>query len=383
MALRVNKFDTLAPDYKNKVNDYIEAKMPLHLQEVLIALRDKAHWQIRKVVEFITAYGEENANKNEIEELDSKLSDLDEKIASHQDLADAVDAINQIIDRLVDQTMASSKMHTLKYSTDKCGIEYSVLSSYIYPYLAQMSFAEIPAGKFTMGSPNSEKNRYRDEKQVRVEISHGFEIGLTEVTQYQWFVVMGSNPSYIKDKKYCPQSFMVLGGISLCSDFPVEDVSWNDIEYYIREYNKRVKDGYTYRLPTEAEWEYAARAGTSTAFSFGDNPSMLKDYAWYIINSEMQTHNVASKKPNAWGLYDVHGNVWEWVSDNYHYTESYRLKDTVGLSRNPVGPSRGSTRVMRGGSSHNNWYNLRSASINYWGPGKSNYNIGFRLVRTK
>ena len=175
------------------------------------------------------------------------------------------------------------------------------------------------------------------------------------MTQAQWEAVMGVNPSNFKG-----------------ADRPVEKVSWNDAQAFIEKLNAQ-NDGYRYRLPTEAEWEYAARAGTKTAYSFGDNASLLGEYAWYDGNSGNETHAVASKKPNAWGLYDMHGNVWELVED--YYTASLGTSSVT----DPKGPSSGDYRVIRGGSWDCYARNLRSIID----PGIAGSRLGLRLSRAR
>ncbi|MGB2614611.1 MAG: SUMF1/EgtB/PvdO family nonheme iron enzyme [Phycisphaerae bacterium] len=187
----------------------------------------------------------------------------------------------------------------------------------------------IPAGEFLMGSPASEARRDNDETQHRVTLTKGFYLGATEVTQAQWQAVMGSNPSRFKGD----------------GRLPAEKVSWNDCQAFCR------KAGGGLRLPTESEWEYACRAGTQTRFSFGDADSALGDYAWYGSNSgKGAPHPVGQKRPNAWGLYDMHGNVWEWCAD--WYVKDYpggAVTDPTGPAAVP-GPPELSRRVMRGGS---------------------------------
>jgi formylglycine-generating enzyme required for sulfatase activity len=159
-----------------------------------------------------------------------------------------------------------------------------------------VKFTFIPAGEFWMGS-----DEYDAEQPIhKVTIKNPFYLGTYPVTQREWKAVMGDYPSYFKG-----------------DDLPVKKVSWDDVQEFIRELNE--KEGTNkYRLPSEAEWEYACRAGTTTRFSFGDSDSKLGDYAWYDDNSGGKTHPVGQKKPNPGGLYDMHGNVWECVQDTHH-----------------------------------------------------------------
>jgi formylglycine-generating enzyme required for sulfatase activity len=214
-------------------------------------------------------------------------------------------------------------------------------------------FAEICPGTFMMGSPDSESGRYSDEgPQHQVTISKAFELQTTEVTQSQWQAVMGSNPSKFKGP-----------------DLPVEMVSWDDAQAFITKLNA-MGDGYRYRLPTEAEWEYAARAGTTGPYA-GDLDAM----AWYAPNSGGTTHPVGTKAPNAWGLFDMHGNVWEWVQD-------FAGKYSASAVTDPVGPSSGSGRVLRGGSWYHESQYCRSAFRIGGSPGFRGGILGLRLLRT-
>jgi formylglycine-generating enzyme required for sulfatase activity len=220
-----------------------------------------------------------------------------------------------------------------------------------------MKLVYIPAGEFMMGSPSSESLRGRDEgPQHRVKISKGFYIGQTEVTQAQYRAVMGTNPSHFQG-----------------DNNPVENVSWNDALTFCRKLSE--KKSKTYTLPTEAQWEYACRAGSTTAFSFGNSQSSLRNYAWYSRNSDFKTHPVGQKQPNAFGLYDMHGNLWEWCQDWYEpdYYSNSPLVD-------PISVSFGSYRVLRGGS----WLlgpALCRSAIRYGdAPDNWNGNNGFRVV---
>ncbi len=220
-----------------------------------------------------------------------------------------------------------------------------------------MEFVLIPAGSFMMGTDkNFEDCDDHETPRHKVTISKPFYIGKYEVTQDQWVAVMGSNPSKFKGRKR-----------------PVDQVSWEDTQSFIRKLNRKEETD-KYRLPTEAEWEYAARAGTTTAYSFGNDKGGLGQYAWYGGNSG-KTHPVGQLRPNAWGLYDVHGNLWEWCQDWYgekYYSDS--------PSTNPRGPSSGSDRVRRGGSWFSGTRLCRSAYRYRYSPGRRNYDLGFRLA---
>ena len=213
----------------------------------------------------------------------------------------------------------------------------------------------IPAGSFEMGS-----NEKADEQPVHRVNVPSFLIGKTEVTQGQWKAVMGSNPSYFS---------------SCGEDCPVEQVSWNEAQEFAQRLSQ--KTGKQYRLPSEAEWEYAARAGSNTQWSFGDSESQLAEYAWFVSNSQRKTHPAAQKKPNVFGLYDMHGNVWEWTQDCWN--ANYSGAPTNG-SAWQSGDCR--YRVLRGGSWNYIPSGLRSAYRNRDTPVyRINYS-GLRLART-
>jgi formylglycine-generating enzyme required for sulfatase activity len=221
-----------------------------------------------------------------------------------------------------------------------------------------MRMALIPAGSFMMGSPEDERQLLRRGSfQHGVNITKPFYMGITEVTQAQWKAVMGRNPSNFKG-----------------DDLPAESVNWNDVQEFIAKLNER--EGGGYRLPTEAEWEYVCRAGSSTRYFFGDDKSRLGDFAWYKKNSGGKTHPVGQRKPNAWGLYDVHGNVSEWCSD--WYDSSYYQRSPTD---DPKGPTSGTKRIVRGGLYHSPSASVRSAHRGFQLPNYTNARFGFRCVR--
>ena len=183
-----------------------------------------------------------------------------------------------------------------------------------------MVLVPIPAGEFLMGSPETEPGRRDNEVQHQVTLTKPFLLGVHEVTQGQWQAVMGTTPW--KGKEFVKEG----------DDYPATYVSWHDAVEFCRKLSE--KEGLEYRLPTEAEWEYACRAGTTTAYSFGDDASELGEYAWYRENArnvgQKYAHTVGQKKPNPWGLYDMHGNVWEWCSDWYGDYPSGSVTDPQG-----------------------------------------------------
>ena len=213
-----------------------------------------------------------------------------------------------------------------------------------------MEFKLIPAGKFTMG---------QGDESHEVTLTEPFLMGVHEVTQAQYKQVMGSNPSGFKG-----------------ANNPVDTVSWEDAVEFCRKLSRHpaeMASGHVYRLPAEAEWAYACRAGTTTKYSFGDDESELGNYAWSLENAGDKTHPVGGRKPNSWGLHDMHGNVWEWCRDWYDEFSRGELTD-------PAGPVTGSGRVIRGGGSSLAAEHCRSTSRIWSRPTDRFSGFGFRVV---
>lgn len=237
-----------------------------------------------------------------------------------------------------------------------------------------MKFVFIPPGTFLMGSPKNERGRRPDkERQHKVTLTKGFYIQTTEVTQGQWVAVMGTKP-WITQWSSGPKLQANVIEDPACA---LSWVTWNMAQHFLKKLND--KEGVNkYRLPTESEWEYACRAGSSTAFCFGDDSGELGDYAWYIENAgrvrERYAHKVGNKKPNQWGLYDMHGNVMEWCEDWYG-------EYPAGHAVDPTGPSEGTERVVRGGDWNVNDIYCRSAYRGSDRPQGWDFNRGFRVVR--
>jgi formylglycine-generating enzyme required for sulfatase activity len=231
-----------------------------------------------------------------------------------------------------------------------------------------INFIWIPPGSFYMGtakSPSELVQMYEGSASLYspeyprhlVTITRGFWMSQTEITQKQWVDIMGYNPSYHKG-----------------DNLPVENLSWNDCQKFIEKINKLGAG--TYRLPTEAEWEYACRAGSSSEFCFGDNPQDLDNYGWHVFNSNYQTQPVKQKQPNAWGLYDMHGNVWEWCQDWYD-AEYYKNSPQY----DPTGPATGEYKVLRGGTCLRSPARCRSAFRSWNAPDLTMPDQGFRICR--
>ncbi len=254
-----------------------------------------------------------------------------------------------------------------------------LLSAGVYPCLPRqtialaegvdMTLAWIPPGSFLMGSPPEEPERWEDETLHKVALSRGFYLGIHPVMQAQWQAVMGNNPSHFKGRKRQDKNR------------PVEQVSWEDCQAFCTKLSE--SDGKRYVLPSEAEWEYACRAGTTTAFFFG--ATLSTDQANYNGNYPYnkgaqgeyreQTTSVGSFPPNAWGLFDMHGNVWEWCQDVYRSYDELSTKNTLDTENTDE-----TARVLRGGS----WVDFarycRSAYRDGVAPSNRDYNSGFRVA---
>jgi formylglycine-generating enzyme required for sulfatase activity len=229
-----------------------------------------------------------------------------------------------------------------------------------------MKLVLIPKGTFMMGSPENEEGRNQDETQHEVTISKDYYLGVHEVTQAQYEKVMHKNSSHFQGA--------IVGGEN--AGLPVENVSWDDAVEFCKKLSdlpEEKKAGREYRLPTEAEWEYACRAGSKTAYSFDDEEGLLPEYCWFKRNSSRRTHTVGLLEPNAWGLYDMHGNVWEWCSDWYGDYPKGAVSD-------PTGPKEGSRRVRRGGCWGYEAAGCRSAFRSRFHPSFRSSSLGFRLA---
>jgi formylglycine-generating enzyme required for sulfatase activity len=237
------------------------------------------------------------------------------------------------------------------------------------PNEEQIEFTWVPAGSFIRGSSVAEIGRKEDEGPMHeVRISSGFYLGRHEVTQGEWIAVMETIP-------WLGEDFMQLN-----ADHPAVYVNWPDAQAFVRALNAAANDS-LYRLPTEAEWEYAARAGSAERWAMGDDEERLGDYAWFRDNAWdsglRYAQRVGTKSPNIWGLFDMHGNVSEWCQDLYG---PYRAEAQL----DPRGVDSGASQVVRGGAFNSRVNEVRVADRSASGPGyRRNFNIGFRIVRIK
>jgi formylglycine-generating enzyme required for sulfatase activity len=291
-----------------------------------------------------------------IDELTNQINQLESQKGNETELTDQIDRLNKEIEEL------NKNVDILTNENEKLKNLLSQQKNEIKEIIAKpgnsisMKFTLIPAGEFDMGSKESD-----DERPVhKVKIKNSFYLGTYPVTQREWKAVMGDNNN--------PSTF---NG----DDLPVELVSWDDVQEFIKKFNE--KEGTDkYRLPSEAEWEYACRAGTTTRYSFGDDESKLDDYGWYNKNSDGKTHPVGQKEHNPWGLYDMHGNVWEWVQDEWH--SNYDGAHTDGSAWET---GDGAGRVIRGGSWNGLARYCRSANRGPDAPRYRRDGLGFRILQ--
>ena len=341
---------------------------------------------------FAKKYGAKAIDANEMKKLKDELARVRRQWSRPNEMGvHIIQKIEREIDNLM-RLIADSDQEPYFYIflQEEKSFTFNILKEF-WAVGVISKFKEIPAGSFMMGSPFDEAGRLNDEegaegKPVEVHISQPFDMMVTEVTQQQWFEVMGNNLSRYNQVENC-SNHKIINGVLLCPDNPVEGVSWSDIQNFAAQLNKQENlkgcDGTPsggqgcFRLPTEAEWEYAARGGTTTAYSFGSNPEDLSEYAWFGLNSDRRTHKVAQLMPNPYGLYDMHGNVWEWVQDGY----VEKLPGGTDPFQPPI--AEGVFHVVRGGSWFHIVQDLRSAFRKGVYPNNRYNNIGFRLVKTK
>ncbi len=345
--------------------------------------------------------------QKEQKEREARVKKIESILKESQSLLAVRVEVNNLIDAIVNDVLSHGQLKQFVFFKNQTRFEFNLLKSYLRGSGdLQAYFVPIKAGIFMMGTPEGEYGRSDDETLHEVKtLTKDFEIQATEVTQRQWFRVMGDNPSKFKPSKgtdsteftdsteltdstaerdYCPETAIIEESYTMCPDHPVEMVSWNDVQSFIRKLN-RSSETYSYRLPTEEEWEYVARAGESTPFNLGEKISTDRvNYNGYfpytngaIEKYRGQTVAVGSlDNANHWGLFDTHGNVSEWVQDIHGDYPQGSVENSDGASADS------NSRVLRGGSWYSGAQYVRSGARDSLDSKHSGSHIGFRLVRT-
>jgi formylglycine-generating enzyme required for sulfatase activity/serine/threonine protein kinase len=272
----------------------------------------------------------------------------------------------------------AAKLHQQKWA-DYLGQKVEMVNS------IGMKFRLIPPGEFDMGSPEGEKNRDQDEHRHRVRLTQPFYLGATEVTQEQFELVLNRKPSRFHGANLPVEHVTWFDGIEFCNKlsereekkpfYRLSRVERNADGSIKSAHVERLTDGTGYRLPTEAEWEYACRAGTASRFCFGDEDARLVDYAWHDLNADSKPHPVGQKKPNVWGLHDMHGNVWEWCQD-YYKDNFYKYSPP----NDPVNEQEDTARVLRGASWYSYAWHCRCTNRTRNPPDHRAFDNGFRVA---
>ncbi len=369
-SLYMQNFPLVSAYERSKLNKYKEAINNQDQRFNLVQLQKEKD----KILRFINFYCGTVSVKNDCaaQNMDvEEFKTLVEKIDRASPGEEFISSMNESIDKLVDNVIGKEEITNYKFSDASDSIAYQILRSYLSQNNLEMGTFLIPAGSFTVGSPKTELGRRNNENQFDVTILKAFEMGSTAVTQYQWWSIMGTNPSYFSKPKNCPETYAVRDGVGICPSLPVETVSWNQVQDFITKLNSQDLK-YQYRLPSDEEWESAARGGTQTAYFFGDDRSKLDQYAWYNANSDNHTHPVAKKDNNPFGMFDIYGNVAQW-------TQTVRPKVIAPEKEKDIVYTTGT----RGGSYQDAALDLRSAAISSKPPNYYYPTVGFRLIRSR
>lgn len=339
---------TLAGD-NQKVLDIVNKEDPA----AVARKRNEALRVSRQLTYFIDAYEKDFPDQENAASYRKRLKSYLVLVADDAKLNPAIDDINDLIDEIVEQAFSKPTIEKIIFADSEQNFEFGVLITYVKKPSITSKFIQL------------------DHKSPKKNGLLRFEIQETEITQGQWIEVMGYNRSSFKSPKICPKDFKEINGMKICPNHPVENVSWEDTQIFIRKINEASTE-YTYRLPTDAEWSVAASGGQNTKYSFGDDVKQLSEYAWFYGNAGEMPMQVKTRKPNAFGLYDMHGNLWEWVQEE--------SDEAILAARKAPHPS--SLRIIRGGG----WFNeaplqasrSRDRVLSDHGcPG-----VGFRLTRT-
>lgn len=403
MKTKISVFNDNHKQYEKFPVFYLEnlVKQQKSSEDALLKRQEELKSEISRIQAFIDEYGYGNAASITVNDLKETLSYVEKDLDELYKLAPwVIKDINEKLNNLVEEIISKDTFHKFDFSKDETGFVYNILSSYLRAPMLFASFQRLDKQEIDRNRISRLKIIYGEKKIPNVDediILKPFEIMATEVTQLQWFLVMGTNPSFFKNPSHC-DDHITLNGEGLCPNNPVEQVSWNDIQVYIKKLNDSLglsgcngtpnDSKGCYRLPTNAEWTFSAEVPSDNdsvvydsenrySTTVGNYSTHFVNYAWYSGNSGNKTHPVGLKVSNVFGLYDVHGNVWE-------FTQGYKYNDLGVEKKSSLGDSFSSYKHIFGGS----WVDTKQGIITSFKSSlvisdefKSSY-IGFRLVRT-
>ena len=386
MTLQFPKGDYNSSLAKKKVELYENIDEKNTITEIL-SRKKNLRTHVARVKFFIKEFANEITDLKILSDLRNSLFQFERELNTHAQLDQVIKEIEKDLNAFLHNIVSGGNPKHIS-SKGNTGFIFNVLEAYIKPQILSASFQKIQAGKFLMGSSPEESQKYNaNAGQKQVTISKPFDIMTTEMTQKQWFSCMGNNPSYFKRPEDC-KNHLTIRGEGLCPDNPIESATWKEIQQCIKRLNNTLglsdckgtpKDPKgCYRLPTEAEWEFAARGKTTTAYFFGNNSAHLGNYAWYWSNSGDKTHPVGLKKPNLYGLYDIHGNVWEWVQDS---ANEFLIGGSDPLYASSNSDSQ-NYYTVRGGCWYGRAWVARSEKRHICPSSATDNRVGFRLVKT-
>lgn len=309
----VKKSLNLIGDYDDKMRETVRHYLGIREEEAELETEQRQiEHAIKRIREYIDAYGDSNTNMQSLKDLQTSQTQIRTRI-EHMKIVRQAEGI---VNTLINQAKDSVSLKVFVVNPKNPSFEYNILRNYIKRVRLDFNFIKIERGEYEVSVKDS-----APEALTQLKAVDSFEIQQYEVTQAQYFAVMYRNPSVHKDRENCPEDYLVVEGVGLCPNHPVEGMSWNDATAFAQQLSKLLNA--SYRLPTEAEWQVAAQGKVKGKFFFGNDEKFADEYAWFLTNSNKQTHAVGLKKSNPFGLFDVYGNVREWTNDNSQSSYDY------------------------------------------------------------